>query len=572
MQYIADSIGTEFQDWRERDTIFISSPTGTGKTTFILKIYLPYLVTQGKKLLYLVNRTILKDQLEKEISKLPAEQRLSIDIELYQTIEQKMLFYDQKIRERYGRYDCVVCDEAHYFLTDSNYNTNTILSYYFVRDNFEGKIRIYISATIDKIKAYVENDNNQQIFCRTRWFGLHRDDTNRFKIFNKPRKAHEYSADKDYNYVDVKVLRSRNEIIKTVCDEKEKWLIFVDNKEYGEKLNKDIKKYFSNSNENFGDNLVTFISSEYKSDPQSKEQVGEIVESKKASVKILIATSVLDNGISIQDIELRNIILIADTETEFVQMLGRKRKDGEPLGLYIYAHDKAHFIRRYMHNEEIKKIADQSYRFIEDHLFKFPQDDWSKIDECERNLIRGYHVYLMPRIMNSEKFYRNIRSIFTVIDGVLCLNLLSVQNIENLSLFYNYLIEKFETDGEDAFLKEQLRWLNKTEDEIDKILTEERYGKVEKSRQNIIKAFETIADKDILKEEFIKFKQANKEDFLILVHASTSMGIEDKEKYSDMLKKSDRPISGPFVKEICTEFNIPYAMDVKKKMYTIKKL
>lgn len=365
-------------------------------------------------MLYLVNRTILKEQLEKEIFKLPAEQRRSINIEFYQTIEYKVLLSNtQSIEDWCKGYFCVVCDEAHYFLTDSNYNTNTIWSYNFVKNNFENKIRIYMSATIEKIKAYVENDNSQQIFCRTQWFGLHRNDTNRSKLLNKPRKAYEYSAGKDYNYVDVKVLRSQNEIIKTVCDEKGKWLVFVDNKEYGEKLNKDIKKYFLNSKEDSGDNLVTFISSEYKLDPQSKEQVGEIVESKKSSVKILIATSVLDNAISIQDIELRNIILIADTETEFVQMLGRKRKDGEPLRVYIYAHDKAHFIRRYTHSEEIKKIADQSYQFIEDEIFKIPQDKWYTINQCEENLMWNYHVHLMPRIMNSEKFYRIVRSIFT---------------------------------------------------------------------------------------------------------------------------------------------------------------
>lgn len=36
MVFIADSIGTEYKKWRAGDTIFISSPTGSGKTTFVL--------------------------------------------------------------------------------------------------------------------------------------------------------------------------------------------------------------------------------------------------------------------------------------------------------------------------------------------------------------------------------------------------------------------------------------------------------------------------------------------------------------------------------------------------------
>lgn len=604
MRYIGDSIGTEYEKWGEGDTVFISSPTGTGKTTFILNIYLPYLAAQGKRMLYLVNRTILKTQLEEEISKLSRQQRLSIDIELYQTIENEISSNDQKIWKLYKGYVCVVCDEAHYFLTDSNYNTNTIWSYNFVRDYFKSKIRIYMSATIEKIKQYVKNDNSQQVFCRTYWFGIHEKDTTRHKLVHNFGKVFEYSAEKDYKYVDVKVLRSRNEVMKVVCDGKDKWLVFVDTKEFGEKLKKDIEKYFSNSEIGSSDKLVDFISSEDNLAPQSKEQINMIVKNKKTSVKILIATSVLDNGVSIQDIKLRNVILFADTEEKFVQMLGRKREDGECLKLYIYAYDRAHFIRRRTHNEEIKKIADKYCKKIINTLEEQSEklnlgeaqacsgnqiwgenlmqagdkeherktSKWEKMNTMENTLIMIYHAYLMPRILDSEKFYHNIRSIFTVLNGVLYLNLLSVQNIENLSCFYDYLIEKFETDGEDAYLKEQLRWLKKTEDEVDKILTDEKYEKTEESRQKVIKSFETIVDKALPKEKIIRFKQDNKEDFLILVQAATSIDIEDKEKYIDMLKKSDRPISGPFVRELCSEFNIPYVMDVKNGTYTIKKL
>ena len=45
-----------------------------------------------------------------------------------------------RLEGKYNSYDCVVCDEAHYFLMDSNYNTNTILSYKFVMEYMRDKV------------------------------------------------------------------------------------------------------------------------------------------------------------------------------------------------------------------------------------------------------------------------------------------------------------------------------------------------------------------------------------------------------------------------------------------------
>ncbi len=168
MEYLADRIGEQFKEWTSLkydnslgDTIFISSQTGSGKTHFILKVLLPYALSSGKKILYLVNRTVLKEQLDKEIQGCSFALQESIEVELYQKIEAKILKldkevyysefdrgYDQalkdfnvpniyrkgykkeyhvnpyKMMEYYNKFDYVICDEAHYFLMDSNYNTS----------------------------------------------------------------------------------------------------------------------------------------------------------------------------------------------------------------------------------------------------------------------------------------------------------------------------------------------------------------------------------------------------------------------------------------------------------------
>ena len=56
MRYISDIIKDEFKQWTNHKPILISAPTGSGKTTFILKNLLPYVKEQGKYLVYFVNR------------------------------------------------------------------------------------------------------------------------------------------------------------------------------------------------------------------------------------------------------------------------------------------------------------------------------------------------------------------------------------------------------------------------------------------------------------------------------------------------------------------------------------
>ena len=50
--------------------LFIASQTGSGKTTFIFENCIPVAEKEGKKVLYLCNRTALKNQIKKEACKI----------------------------------------------------------------------------------------------------------------------------------------------------------------------------------------------------------------------------------------------------------------------------------------------------------------------------------------------------------------------------------------------------------------------------------------------------------------------------------------------------------------------
>lgn len=86
-EYISGTINEEYKTWERGELVFISSPTGSGKTIFCLETLLKYAAECNMRILYLVNRRILKEQLESEISKLEQKYRFAIDIELYQTLE-----------------------------------------------------------------------------------------------------------------------------------------------------------------------------------------------------------------------------------------------------------------------------------------------------------------------------------------------------------------------------------------------------------------------------------------------------------------------------------------------------
>ena len=45
MEYISDKIGEQYKEWKQNDRVYITAPTGSGKTQFILKVLLPYAKT-----------------------------------------------------------------------------------------------------------------------------------------------------------------------------------------------------------------------------------------------------------------------------------------------------------------------------------------------------------------------------------------------------------------------------------------------------------------------------------------------------------------------------------------------
>lgn len=173
------------------------------------------------------------------------------------------------------------------------------------------------------------------------------------------RAPYLYSMEIAYDYINLFAFDSGEEIEQIIQekyqDTDEKWLIFTDSIERGKKFRSELLKgECSVCAED-----VVFIDADYDKDEEAFRSVTQVSESKYIDKRIVIATAVMDNGVSFHDTALRNMVIFADTKEEFIQMLGRKRTDGKTINLYVCRRDREHFRKRFVAAKEILKIYEQ---------------------------------------------------------------------------------------------------------------------------------------------------------------------------------------------------------------------
>lgn len=176
-----------------------------------------------------------------------------------------------------------------------------------LRVAFVNKLQIYMSATMQ----------NMEQFITKRYFSISPADQyrNDDKVLIKS-----INVERDYSYIQLKCFNTKEEMKKIVTDSSnaEKWLIFTDSIEAGKALCNEIKERVANQTD------VGYIDAKYALDE-----------------------------------DLRNIVIMADTEESFVQMLGRKRPDGKNLNVYICKRDKRYFERRLRYVQQVLKFYDE---------------------------------------------------------------------------------------------------------------------------------------------------------------------------------------------------------------------
>ena len=152
------------------------------------------------------------------------------------------------------------------------------------------------------------------------------------------------SLPNDYSRYHVYYYHTDDELLRRIEQTpEEKWLIFSMNSEAGIELTEQINWFLH------ADDVAVFLDSALihtKSTSNSERRARriqraqntycEIRDTSRFSCRVLVTTTVLDNGVNLHDRALRHIVLPTHDKTEFMQMIGRKRlAEGETANLYI---------------------------------------------------------------------------------------------------------------------------------------------------------------------------------------------------------------------------------------------
>lgn len=592
-KYISEIIKTEYQDWKPGEVIFITASTGAGKSYFILHTYLQWAISKGWRILYLVNRKILQKQLREELKEVESdfcrENGLSyfsmninqyISIETYQNIEKALKNFGvlQKF-EWMDQFHVVVCDECHYFYTDSNFNTGTELSYLAVKEIFLRKIRIYISATMDKVKAYMKTEHLESA-------------RNTVDCIYQQRRYREYTLSENYENVILHILEDVDDLVEAIksniCLTNEKWLVFVDSIDMG----RDIKKRIL-CDQQREENQVVFIDADFENDDEANHSVAEIVKNKKSKKRVVISTAVMDNGITFWDQDLLNIAIFADTEETFLQMLGRRRRaDMEKLSVYICKRNTAYFVKRLQYTKQIwdccqtykneLQVLYQRTRLCIENIGAYirqveKRQYYSNIDtqincltDCrvsnyQVNRIMKANQTILSRMLSDSYQGQCIKKICCSAEGIIQPNMFSINRVEVLIQHYEHLAKALEED-EYAFIRQQAQWLKISDDDLEQALEESTKDLREKNRSILQNTLEKVIESTegrLTQNAVISLKRDIAKPLEYFINELERKGVELKG--GSGIKKTDRPIT-PILFNTCMEIaELPYRMEKAKK-------
>ena len=314
-KYIADVVGDDYKEWNNEKIIF-DAGTGTGKTTFCLDILGRYAEERGKSILYLCNRSPLKNEKNTIV-----EERILqnvITVQTYQAIECLL-----ENGENVDYYDYVVADEAHYFMADSQFNYRTTLSYRYIL-SLQDCVVIFASGTA--------------------------------KRFFKSLDGKRYHIPNKYEYVEKLIQYNSGQLVpmlKGILENKpgEKAIVFLNN-----------AKRMIEMHEIFSEQ--TFYCSASTRNRELKKICttdSPIVDGRLKNSRILFTTKVLDNGIDVRDDNVRYMFSELVDMDSLIQSLGRWRKPEDSSRVTFCVRDyKKEEINRYLNmaKEHYKKIKE----------------------------------------------------------------------------------------------------------------------------------------------------------------------------------------------------------------------
>lgn len=315
-QTVTSKIGNEYRKWNKGESYLIEAGTGKGKSHFVKNTLYDYAKSKGEKILLLSNRKNLKNQNDIELK----GKEDVITTMNYQKLESCR-------KKEISQYHYVVCDECHYFTTDSQFNYLTDISFDKIMESNDN-IKLFMSATPMIIKYHMAN------------LGV---------------KPTVYKLETDYGYIE-KLYFYKNDsliedvIIKQQMKENEKMIYFSTQ----DKLLYDLHKRNKNTLFNCSSKNKTFYEN------VDKDKINSILTNEKFDEQILFTTTCMDNGVNIKDTSIKYIVIDVNDIDSIIQCLGRKRVDGveDTVTVYIKNRSVKSMTKTIERREEMKRYAD----------------------------------------------------------------------------------------------------------------------------------------------------------------------------------------------------------------------
>ncbi|MED0977009.1 DEAD/DEAH box helicase family protein [Bacillus paranthracis] len=339
--YVSDIITTDVVEELERGKNYlIGSEMNSGKNYWVRYILLPYALENNKKTLVLSHRTQTKEQQENYLEEYKWEcirqfRGGEFELRTYQQFQNMIKKNDSMIHS----FDYIVCDEAHYFVSDSSFNTRTELAFNFLNQN-DKAVKIFMTATSEGL-YYLPWNNELEVLKEANFYN------------NQVKDLYRYE---------------QNETVLSV----------VHNEiEEGKKVLVYHNAIDTTSDFNIGNSKVL-----HSGNRENSLEFKQIVENRQFECDVLNTTKLMTEATEIKDDSVETVVIhgISDIDT-FVQATGR--------------------VRNHKVNVYYKRISKKSIlaklRYLEKQLFYY--DEFTILGEIE--FIKEYGLDIINKQMKA---------------------------------------------------------------------------------------------------------------------------------------------------------------------------
>lgn len=449
----------EYERWLEGKKVVIHAPTGMGKTTFVLEHFLLCCMYKKKKVLILCNRRLLREQYGFDLAELferYTEMCEYIEVKTYQEMAE-LLKSGMDVRYLLAGYDVIVADEVHYFYQDSDFNPygTYVLLQGLIRAGYD-KTMVFITATYNEVQPLLENAFDS-CHRKLRWSEEFNGDLTNCKL--EEEFVYDFSECADFSHLNCIAVEDAETIWSAIAQSSKKTIIFIDNKKYAEELKADLHNVWGVKYED-----IYLLNANIMDEQASDIVIRTLAIAHRVKPKILITTSVLDNGVSIHDQDVGNIVIATESKTNFIQMIGRIRTENcESCNLYVFPQEVQYYEKRLEQYEDKLRLFNEYEKMLEIKDFNILCEGWCSNDE-KGQILRNY-VIITKEEFEFIQGYRN-KMVSRGSGIVLALNQFAKEKIGNTFLLVKNFLKLALNDPMLVALQ-QFSWLGKEAEEVE---------------------------------------------------------------------------------------------------------